>query len=206
LAGLPSERTGIEFTNDYRPASWIHIDADLALTRARFLGYDHAHAQLYRSLAGFPQAQIGNVMFSTRLGWWPQRASRWASRLVADIVKQCWGCPLSVTLNSDGKVGAACRRSAAAPWWKGTDKFRENRDRLFVGTIEPINTYAGSPPPMRSAGVTSIHRAEYRLRACSDMYFRSGAVFVMFASYFTVPKHTADVNANRICLADSVTP
>jgi outer membrane receptor protein involved in Fe transport len=61
VAGLPSERTGIEFTNDYRPTSWIHIDADLALTRARFLGYDLAQAQLYQSLAGFPQAQIGNA-------------------------------------------------------------------------------------------------------------------------------------------------
>ena len=61
VAGLPSERTGIEFTNDYRPASWIHIDADLALTRARFLGYDYAQAQLYQSLAGYPQAQIGNA-------------------------------------------------------------------------------------------------------------------------------------------------
>ena len=61
VAGLPSERTGIEFTNDYRPASWVHIDADLALTRARFLGYDYAQAQLYQSLAGFPQSQIGNA-------------------------------------------------------------------------------------------------------------------------------------------------
>src|SRR5690242_12920045 len=33
----------------------------------------------------------------------------------ADIVKQCWNCPLGVTLSSDGKVGAACRRSPAAP-------------------------------------------------------------------------------------------
>jgi outer membrane receptor protein involved in Fe transport len=59
--GLPSQRTGIEFTNDYRPASWVHVDANLALTRARFLGYDYAQAALYQSLAGFPQAQIGNA-------------------------------------------------------------------------------------------------------------------------------------------------
>jgi hypothetical protein len=59
--GLPSQRTGVEFTNDYRPASWIHIDADVALTRARFLGYDEAQEQLYQSLAGYPQAQIGNA-------------------------------------------------------------------------------------------------------------------------------------------------
>ncbi len=60
-AGLPSQRTGVEFTNDYRPASWAHIDADLALSRARFLGYDYTQAALYQSLAGYPQAQIGNA-------------------------------------------------------------------------------------------------------------------------------------------------
>jgi len=60
-AGRPSRRIGVEFTNDYRPASWIHIDADLALARARFLGFDTAQEQLYQSLAGFPQAQIGNA-------------------------------------------------------------------------------------------------------------------------------------------------
>ena len=42
VAGLPSQRTGIEFTNDYRLANWLHIDADLALTRARFIGFDYA--------------------------------------------------------------------------------------------------------------------------------------------------------------------
>ena len=59
--GLPSERTGIEFTNDYRPASWVHIDANLALSRARFLGYDTMQEELYQSLAGYPQAQLGNA-------------------------------------------------------------------------------------------------------------------------------------------------
>jgi hypothetical protein len=60
-AGRPSQRTGIEFTNDYRPASWLHVDADLALTRARFLGYDQAQEAIYQSLAGYPQAQFGNA-------------------------------------------------------------------------------------------------------------------------------------------------
>jgi hypothetical protein len=61
-AGRPSQRTGIEFTNDYRPVSWVHVDADLALTRARFLGYDFAQEAIYESLAGgYPQAQIGNA-------------------------------------------------------------------------------------------------------------------------------------------------
>ena len=60
-AGLPSLRTGIEFTNDYRPFSWMHIDANLALSRARFIGFDTTQEALYQSLAGFPQAQIGNA-------------------------------------------------------------------------------------------------------------------------------------------------
>ena len=60
-AGLPSQRTGIEFTNDYRPASWVHVDANLALSRARFLGFDTTQEALYQSLAGYPQAQIGNA-------------------------------------------------------------------------------------------------------------------------------------------------
>ena len=61
VAGLPSQRTGVEFTNNYRPTSWMHIDANLALSRARFLGFDMAQDALYQSLAGYPQAQIGNA-------------------------------------------------------------------------------------------------------------------------------------------------
>jgi hypothetical protein len=60
-AGRPSRRVGIEFANDYRPASWLRLDANVALTRARFLGFDSAQEQIYQSLAGFPRAQIGNA-------------------------------------------------------------------------------------------------------------------------------------------------
>ena len=60
-AGLPSQRTGIEITNDYRLRSWLHVDGDVALSRARFLGFDATQAALYQSLAGYPQAQIGNA-------------------------------------------------------------------------------------------------------------------------------------------------
>ncbi len=61
VPGLPSQRTGIEITNNYRPASWVRVDADLALSRARFIGFDTAQEQLYQSLAGYPQAQIGSA-------------------------------------------------------------------------------------------------------------------------------------------------
>jgi outer membrane receptor protein involved in Fe transport len=60
-ASRPSRRYGMEWTNSYQPASWLDLDADLALTHARFLGYDSDQAALYDSLAGYPQAQIGNA-------------------------------------------------------------------------------------------------------------------------------------------------
>src|SRR5215469_2135317 len=59
-ASRPSRRYGVEWTNHYRTASWIDLDADLALTRARFVGFDSDQAAVYEQLTGFPQAQIGN--------------------------------------------------------------------------------------------------------------------------------------------------
>ena len=56
-----SRRYGFEWTNHYRPRSWIDIDADLAMTHARFRGYDSGQAEVYASLAGYPAAQIGNA-------------------------------------------------------------------------------------------------------------------------------------------------
>lgn len=60
-ASRPSQRYGLEWTNRYRPFSWIDLDADLALSHARFRGFDSDQAAIYASLAGFPQAQIGNA-------------------------------------------------------------------------------------------------------------------------------------------------
>ena len=60
-ASRPSRRYGVEWTNRYRPLSWIDVDADLAMTHARFVGFDSDQAAIYASLAGFPEAQIGNA-------------------------------------------------------------------------------------------------------------------------------------------------
>jgi len=60
-ASRASRRYGVEWTNVYRPKPWLELDADLALTHARFVGYDTDQAALYQSLAGYPQAQIGNA-------------------------------------------------------------------------------------------------------------------------------------------------
>ncbi len=60
-ASRPSRRYGIEWTNDYRPLSWLSLQSDLAVTHARFRGDDPEQAALYASLAGYPAAQIGNA-------------------------------------------------------------------------------------------------------------------------------------------------
>ena len=57
----PSRRVGIEWTNDYRPRSWLTLEADIAMTHARFVGDDPEQAATYASLAGFPASQIGNA-------------------------------------------------------------------------------------------------------------------------------------------------
>jgi outer membrane receptor protein involved in Fe transport len=60
-ASRPSQRYGVEWTNKYQPYSWLTFDGDVAWSHARFVGYDAEQADLYASLAGFPQAQIGNA-------------------------------------------------------------------------------------------------------------------------------------------------
>ncbi len=61
---LPSERYGVEWTNRYRLRSWIDIDADLAVTHARFIGFDQDQADLYAQLItqkAPPDVLIGNA-------------------------------------------------------------------------------------------------------------------------------------------------
>jgi hypothetical protein len=60
-ASRPSRRTGVEWTNSYQVTPWLAIDVDLAVSHARFIGDDPDQAAVYASLAGFPQAQIGNA-------------------------------------------------------------------------------------------------------------------------------------------------
>jgi hypothetical protein len=69
-ASRASRRYGVEWTNNYRPKPWLELDADLAMTHARFVGFDSDQAALFASLAGFRQAQIGNArqLHSQRAG------------------------------------------------------------------------------------------------------------------------------------------
>jgi hypothetical protein len=48
--GPPSRRIGFEFTNHYRPFSWLGFEGNLTMTDARFLGFDRDQADLYYAL------------------------------------------------------------------------------------------------------------------------------------------------------------
>lgn len=51
-AGRPSRRTGFEFSNYYKPTSWLTIDADLAFTKARYRDFDPAGDRVTGSVEG----------------------------------------------------------------------------------------------------------------------------------------------------------
>jgi hypothetical protein len=51
IAGRASRRYSTEWTNRYRPLSWIEIDADFANSHARFVGFDSEQQVIYESLA-----------------------------------------------------------------------------------------------------------------------------------------------------------
>lgn len=57
----PSRRYGVEWSNHYKPVSWLQLDGDIAVTHARFRGDNSAQAAAYAELAGNPEAQIGNA-------------------------------------------------------------------------------------------------------------------------------------------------
>jgi len=67
-ASRPSERYGVEWTNRYRPVSWVDIDADLALTHARFIGFDAAQAGDFIPNAPAVVASAG-VTLGEPTGW-----------------------------------------------------------------------------------------------------------------------------------------
>ena len=80
VPGPPSLRTGIEITNNYQPVSWMRFDADLALTRARFIGFDTAQQELFDSLAVFRKRRSATrpaTLSPKRHGWLRGRHYAW---------------------------------------------------------------------------------------------------------------------------------
>ncbi|MCU6433988.1 TonB-dependent receptor [Undibacterium sp. Jales W-56] len=51
-SGRPSRRIGFEFSNYYKPANWLTIDADLAFAQARYRNFDPVGAHIPGAIEG----------------------------------------------------------------------------------------------------------------------------------------------------------
>jgi hypothetical protein len=65
-ASRPSRRVGVEWTNQYKPASWLTFDLDVAYTRARFTDFDPAGDRIPGAPAWIAS---GAVTFGNEAGW-----------------------------------------------------------------------------------------------------------------------------------------
>jgi hypothetical protein len=70
----PSRRVGVEWTNKYKPVSWLTFDLDVAYTRARFTDFDLAGDRI----PGAP-AWVGSaaVTFGNETGWFGALKARY---------------------------------------------------------------------------------------------------------------------------------
>jgi len=65
-ASRPSRRVGVEWTNKYKPVSWLTFDLDVAYTRARFTDFDLAGDRIPGAPAWIAS---GAVTFGQETGW-----------------------------------------------------------------------------------------------------------------------------------------
>jgi len=65
-ASRPSRRVGVEWTNKYKPVSWLTLDLDVAYTRARFTDFDPAGDRIPGAPAWIAS---GAVTFGEATGW-----------------------------------------------------------------------------------------------------------------------------------------
>ena len=65
-ASRPSRRVGVEWTNKYKPVSWLTFDLDVAYTRARFTDFDPAGDRIPGAPAWIAS---GAVTFGEETGW-----------------------------------------------------------------------------------------------------------------------------------------
>ncbi|WP_298241811.1 TonB-dependent receptor [uncultured Bradyrhizobium sp.] len=135
-----SRRYGFEWTNHYRPRSWIDIDADLAMTHARFRGHDSAQADVYASLAGYPEAQLGSAPGN----YIPNAPAMVASAGVTLGEKTGWfGALRWRYLASSPLTEDNAFRSAATSIFNGRLGYRiDNGWRLQLDVLNLLNTRA----------------------------------------------------------------
>jgi hypothetical protein len=65
-ASRPSRRVGAEWTNKYKPVSWLTFDLDVAYTRARFTDFDPAGDRIPGAPAWIAS---GAITFGEETGW-----------------------------------------------------------------------------------------------------------------------------------------
>jgi outer membrane receptor protein involved in Fe transport len=70
----PSRRVGVEWTNQYKPVSWLSFDLDVAHTRARFTDFDPVGDRI----PGAPEwVASGAVTFGGATGWFGALKARY---------------------------------------------------------------------------------------------------------------------------------
>ncbi|CCE02492.1 conserved hypothetical protein [Bradyrhizobium sp. STM 3809] len=162
-ASRPSRRYGFELTNHYRPASWIDIDADLAMTHARFVGDDTDQAATYAQLVGLgapPEVLRGNAPGN----YIPNAPSMIASAGITLGEKTGWFGGLrwrylgSTPLTEDNYF-----RSTATSIFNGRIGFRDaNGWRIQLDVLNLFNTKANQI----SYGYGSLLRSDQLYQAC----------------------------------------
>ena len=80
LFGRPSRRYGIELTNHYSPAAWLHFDGDLAISHSRSRGVDQQQALIWAGLVA-----PGAANYFTYLGNAPGNYIPEAPSIVASV-------------------------------------------------------------------------------------------------------------------------
>ena len=73
-ASRPSRRVGVEWTNKYKPVSWLTFDLDVAYTRARFTDFDAAGDRIPGAPAWIAS---GAVTFGNETGWFGALKARY---------------------------------------------------------------------------------------------------------------------------------
>jgi hypothetical protein len=166
-ASRPSRRYGVEWTNEYRWNRWLVFDADLAVSHARFLGPDSDQADLFASLAGFPEAQIGNaagnlipnapsvvalasMTFGEKTGWFG--TLRWRYLGTSPLTEDgAFKSPVVSVFN--GRVGYAFDNGWRV-WLDGINLLNSGTNQItyaYGSLIKTDNLYAaclsGAPPP-----------------------------------------------------------
>jgi TonB dependent receptor/TonB-dependent Receptor Plug Domain len=74
VASRPSRRVGVEWTNKYKPVSWLTFDLDVAYTRARFTDLDAAGDRIPGAPAWIAS---GAVTFGNETGWFGALKARY---------------------------------------------------------------------------------------------------------------------------------